>query len=79
MTGFYTRVTLALNGLNNRKHKTESVERKIKKKIILKITVQTYFISIEALLGKCDLLSEDDKDFREKGEEFLILTGSKNQ
>ena len=48
------------------------------KKIIMKITVQTYFISIEALLGKCDLPSEDDNDFREKGEEFLISTGSKS-
>ena len=49
------------------------------KKIIMKITVQTYFISIEALLGKCNLPSEDDNDFREKGEEFLISTGSKSQ
>ena len=49
------------------------------KKIIMKITVQTYFISIEALLGKRDLPSEDDNDFREKGEEFLILTVTKNQ
>ena len=45
----------------------------------MKITVQTYSISIEALLRKGDLPSEDDNDFREKGEEFLILTGSKNQ
>ena len=45
----------------------------------MKITVQTYFISIEALLGKCNLPSEDDNDFREKGEEFLISTGSKSQ
>ena len=45
----------------------------------MKITVQTYFISIEALLGKCDLPSEDDNDFREKGEEFLISTVTKNQ
>ena len=71
--------TLALNGLNYRKHKTESAEREIKKKIIMKITAQTYFITIEPLLGMCDLLSEDDNDFREKPEEFLISAGSKSQ
>ena len=45
---------------------------KLKKKKIMKITVQTYFITIEALLGKCYLPSEDDNDFRVKVEEFLI-------
>ena len=43
------------------------------------MNVQTYFITIEALLGKCNLPSEDDHDFREKAEEFLISIGSKNQ
>ena len=46
---------------------------------MMNITVQTYFIAIEALLGKCDLPSEDDNDIREKSEEFLTSTGSKNQ
>ena len=45
----------------------------------MKITVQTYFITIEALLGKCYLPSEDDNDFRVKAEEFLISAGPKNQ
>ena len=58
--------------VNYRKHKTKSDEREIKKKKIMKITVQTYFITIEALLGKCYLPSEDDNDFRVKVEEFLI-------
>ena len=45
----------------------------------MKITVQTYFITIEALLGKCYLPSEDNNDFRVKAEEFLISAGPKNQ
>ena len=37
------------------------------------------FITIEALLGKCNLPSEDDNDFRGKAVEFLISTESKNE
>ena len=47
--------------------------------IVMEITVQIYFNTIEALLGKCALSFEDDNHCREKAEEFLILTASKNQ
>ena len=59
--------------LNYRKHNTERAEREIKKNN--ENNCSNLFTTIEGLLGKCDLLFEDDNDIREKAEEFIPSTG----
>ena len=56
----------------------ESAEREIKKSNN-EDNCSNLFYQHRSSFRKCDLPSEDDNDFRGKGEEFLILTGSKNQ